>query len=148
MTDADDATRRRRVTALQRWLVNPPMRILVWLALVPGHVIVETRGRRTGRHRRTVVGAHRDDGHLWVVAEQGRHAGWVRNLEAAPEIRVRHRGRWHHARGAVVDDDDPVERLASWGRRAHARAVQRFGTDLTTVRIDLTPGERDAPDGG
>ena len=132
--------KRRRVTAYQRWFLNPQMRPLVWLGLVPGHVIVETIGRRTGKTRRTVVGAQRDDDGLWIVAEQGRHAGWVCNLADHPELRVRHRARWHDARALILDDDDADARLTSWGRPAHAGLVRRLGTDLTTVRVDVDFG--------
>lgn len=133
------ARRRRRVLAYQRWVLNPPMRVLVWLGLVPGHVLVETVGRRSGKRRRTVVGAHRDDGVVWIVAEHGRHAGWVVNFEAADgAVRIRTRARWHDAQAEVLDGDDPAARLATWGRPGHARAVRTFGTDLTTVRVVLT----------
>lgn len=132
--------RRRRVLALQRWVLNPPMRWLVRLGVVPGHVVVETRGRRTGKRRWTVVGANADGDTIWIVAEQGRHAGWVRNLEAEPDVRVRYRARWRQARGSVIDDDDPRQRLQSWNRSGHARLVNALGTELTTIRIDLHPG--------
>ena len=137
-SDRDHAAgRRRRVVRLQRWVLNPPMRALVWLGLVPGHVIVETSGRQTGKRRRTVVGAHRDGADIWIIAEQGRHAGWVRNLESNPAVRVRHRARWRRARGSVLDGDDPRERLDTWDRPGHARLVTAFGTQLTTVHLDL-----------
>lgn len=61
------------------------------MGVVPDHVVIETRGRRTGKRRRTVGGAHADGDTIWIVAEQGRHAGWVRNLEAEPDVRVRYR---------------------------------------------------------
>ena len=134
--DASDR-KRRRVVAYQRWVLNPPMKLAVWMGVVPGHVIIETTGRRTGRARRTVVGAHRDGQTIWVVAEQGRHAAWVRNLEAEPEVRVRHRGRWRTADASILDQDDPSARLESWDRPGHARLVKRFGTQLTTIRLDL-----------
>lgn len=138
MSDEDRvAARRRRVIALQRWVLNPPMRALVWLGSVPGHVIVETRGRQTGKRRRTVVGAQRDGDSIWIIAEQGRHAGWVRNLEANPAVRVRHRARWNFARASIVDGDDPRSRLNTWGRPGHTRLVTAFGTQLTTVHLDL-----------
>lgn len=136
---ARDEAKRRRVVAFQRWVLNPPMKLFVWFGLVPGHIVVETLGRRTDRKRRTVVGAHRDGRTFWVVAEQGRHAGWVRNLEANADVRVRHRLRWHRASASIIDGDDPVARMDTWGRKGHARAVARLGTQLTTVRLDLPP---------
>jgi deazaflavin-dependent oxidoreductase (nitroreductase family) len=114
------------------------MKLMTWVGLNPGHVIIETKGRRSGKRRRTVVGMHVDGGTGWVVAEHGRHAGYVRNLEADSAVRVRRGRRWRSARAHIVDGDDPQARLETFGRRSHAAAVRRFGTDLTTVRVDLT----------
>lgn len=138
-TADSDARKRARVTRLQRWVLNPPMKLLVGAGLVPGHVVLETRGRRTGRARRTVLGAHAERDTIWIVAEQGRHAAWVRNVEADPNVRVRHRARWRPARAEIVDGDDPRARLSSWDRPGHARLVQSVGTQLATVRLDLRP---------
>lgn len=123
---------------VQRYFLNPPVKLLVWLGALPGHALIETRGRRTGRRRRTVVGIHVDDGAGWIVAEHGRAAGYVSNLRSDPRVRIRLRGRWRDGRAAVVPDDDPLARLESFGRRRHAAAVRRFGTDLTTVRVELS----------
>lgn len=82
------------------------------------------------------MGVHQDRDVLWVVAEQGRHAGYVRNLEADRHVRVRLRRHWHPATAEIVDDDDPVKRLESFGDR-HARLVQSMGTSLLTIRFDL-----------
>lgn len=76
---------------------------------------------------------------LWVVAEQGRHAAYVRNIEANPAVRLRLRRRWRQATAYIVDGDDPVARLAMFGREGHAKAVQSMGTSLLTLRFDLSP---------
>ncbi len=131
--------KRRRVRRLQRYLLNPPAELAVWCGLVPGYVLVETTGRRSGRRRRSVVGMHMDGEVGWVVAEQGRNAGYVRNLEANPSVRVRINRRWRRANAWVVDDDDPLARLDSFRRGVHAATVRRFGTELLTIRVDLAP---------
>lgn len=141
-----DAARRRRVRRMQRWVLNPPMKAATWLGVVPGHVVIETTGRVTGCRRRNVVGMHLDGDTGWVVAEQGRHAGYVRNLEAEPRVRVRVRRRWRSATAVIVDDDDPQARLDAFAMDSHAAAVRRFGTALLTVRFDFD--ESDAPQGG
>lgn len=133
----DQQRKRRWVRRLQKYAANPPVKLAVFLGLVPGHVILETTGRKTGKRRRTVVGVHRGDSSLWIVAEQGRHAGYVRNLEANPQVRVKLRGRWSAAEATVVDSDDPQARLDSFGRPSHANAVRRFGTALLSIRLDL-----------
>lgn len=132
--------KRRRVLVVQR-VLNPAMKLAVRLGIVPGYVLIEQLGRRSGQWRRTAVGMHVEDGTGWVVAEHGRRAGWVRNVEANPQVRVWLRGRWRPARAAVLPDDDVQARLDSFGRRSHAAAVRTFGTEPVTVRFDLTPGD-------
>jgi deazaflavin-dependent oxidoreductase (nitroreductase family) len=139
MNDRRDDRKRRWVRLLQRYVLNPPTKLLVWAGLVPGHVLIETHGRRSGKRRRTVVGMRVEGGTGWIVAEQGRHAGYVHNLEADPDVRVRIGRRWRPARAQVDAADDADARLDALVGRSHAAAVRRFGTDLTTVRVDLLP---------
>ncbi len=148
MSKPQDERKRRRVRLLQRYLVNPPSKLLVWAGVMPGHVLIETRGRRTGKRRRTVVGMHVEQDRGWVVAEQGTQASYVKNLQADPDVRVRMSGRWRQARAVVVTDDDPHARLETFARRSHAAVVRRFGTELTTIRFDLLPTEPEAGGGG
>ena len=128
--------KRTKVVLLQRYLLNPPMKASVWLGLVPGHMIVETTGRVSGKRRRTVVGCQRVGGSFWVVAEQGRRAGYVRNLEANPHVRLRLDRHWRAATAHIEDGDDPVARLRHFPDK-HARIVQKAGTALLSVRFDL-----------
>jgi deazaflavin-dependent oxidoreductase (nitroreductase family) len=141
VSDGGEAGARKRkvVRWVQRYLLNPPTKLVVRAGLVPGYVLVETTGRRSGRRRVTVVGMHVEGSTGWVVAEQGRHAGYVRNIEAHPDVRVCSGRRWRAARATVVADDDPEARLAQFGR-SHSATVRRLGTDLLTVRFDLAPG--------
>jgi deazaflavin-dependent oxidoreductase (nitroreductase family) len=111
--------------------------LAVRLGLVRGHVLIETVGRRTGKRRRTVVGMEIEDSTGWVVAEQGSHAGYVRNIETNPTVRVCVRGHWLTAMAQLIRDDDPQARLDGFGRPRHAANVRRFGTDLLTVRFDF-----------
>ena len=139
MDDNAAKQKRRRVRWIQRYLVNPPAKVAVWCGLVPGFVLVETTGRRTGQRRRNVVGMHTEGNKGWVVAEHGRHAGYVSNLEANPDVRIRVHREWRPARARILDDDDPQARLDSFGRRAHEAAIRRLGTDLLTIEFDFRP---------
>jgi deazaflavin-dependent oxidoreductase (nitroreductase family) len=134
---AADRAKRRRVVRLQRYVLNPPMKAAVWLGLVGGHMLVETTGRTTGRRRRTVVGCRAEGDVVWVVAEQGRRAGYVRNLESDPHCRLRLGRRWRPATASLLDEDDPVARLAGFDPK-HAALVQKAGTSLLTVRFELS----------
>ena len=133
----DDAGRRRRPRLIQRYLLNPPVKASAWLGLSRRHLLLETVGRKSGKTRRTVVGYARDGDTLWVVAEQGRYAGYVRNLEATPQVRVRLKRQWREAVAAIADDDDPSARLDTFGDERHASLVRKLGTSLLSIRIDV-----------
>jgi deazaflavin-dependent oxidoreductase (nitroreductase family) len=131
----------RVVRLVQGRLLNPVVRAVISRVPVPGWALLETTGRRTGLPRTTPVGDGLDGSTFWIVAEHGRRAAYVRNLETNPRVRVRVRGRWRSGTAHVLPDDDPRERQRIIGRRLSARLnaalVRGWGTDLLTVRIDL-----------
>src|SRR5436309_8777999 len=81
--------RRRRSRHMIFWrIVNPPTRPLAGFA--PWWVLLETRGRTTGQRRVTPLARGPVDGSVvWLISVHGRHAQWVRNLEAAPDVRIK-----------------------------------------------------------
>jgi len=135
------------VHASQKYLLNPPIKLLFATGVAPpGYALLETVGRTTGKPRRTPVGDGRVGGQFWIVTEHGRRAGYVRNIEQNPRVRVKVRegwlARWHSGTARVLADDDPRERQEWLTRQlpasaANAAAVRFFGTGLLTVRIDL-----------
>ena len=74
----------------------------------------------------------------WIVAEHGRKAAYVRNIEADPRVRIRLGRRWRTGAAHVMPDDDPRARQRGMPA-VNAAAVRLMGTDLLTVRIDLDP---------
>ena len=134
--------KRRVSTAASRFGVNPFVRALFRLGIpAPGTAILETTGRKSGRLRHTPVTNGLDGDTFWLVAEHGRRAGYVRNIEANPRVRVRARRRWRSGTAYLMPDDDPHARLAQIGSRRAARMnaamVRLAGSDLLTLRIDL-----------
>jgi deazaflavin-dependent oxidoreductase (nitroreductase family) len=130
--------KRRLTTALGTRVVNPLVRAAVERGLAPpSYAILETVGRCSGQPRRTPVGNGLDGDTFWIVAEHGRRAGYVRNIEAYPRVRVKVRGRWRDGVACVLPDDDPRERQRRIGLRFNAAVVRAMGTDLLTVRVDL-----------
>ncbi|MET9558864.1 MULTISPECIES: nitroreductase/quinone reductase family protein [Streptomyces] len=121
----------RVVTAVQRYVANPLSRRL------PFQTLVETTGRTSGLPRRTPVGGRRVGREFWFVSEYGERSQYVRNIRADPKVRVRVGGRWHHGTAQLLPDDDPRARLTSLPRM-NSTAVRLFGTNLLTVRVDLT----------
>jgi deazaflavin-dependent oxidoreductase (nitroreductase family) len=132
--------KRRLVTALQVRVINPPVRALAARGLAPGIALLETTGRKSGEPRRTPVsnGLDRATNTFWIVAEMGRKAAYVRNIEAQPRVRIRVRARWRGGTAHVLDDEDPRARLRSLSR-LNASGVRAMGSDLTVVRVDLDP---------
>ena len=126
--------KRRIVTSFQKWILNPITKPLA--GVLPGLVLLETKGRRSGRPRRTPMGGHLEGDTLWIVAEHGRRANYVRNLEADPKVRVRVRRQWRTGTAYALADDDPRKRLRLSPNDLMIRLV---ATDLMTVRVDLDP---------
>lgn len=131
----------RLVITFQRFVLNPVSKVVA--GYFPGLVLLETRGRKSGRTRRTPVGGHRDGETIWVVSEHGRRAGYIHNIAADPNVRVRVGGRWRAGTARVLRDDDARKRLR-WS--PNDVMIRLVGTDLQTVRIDLDPAaSRAAP---
>jgi deazaflavin-dependent oxidoreductase (nitroreductase family) len=141
-------TKRRLASGTAKYVFNPVVRGLFRLGLpAPGTAILETIGRKSGRPRLTPVTNGLDDGVFWIVAEHGRRASYVRNIEANPRVRVRVGRRWHTGTARLVPDDDPRQRLHDIvSRRPIARlntaTVRLMQTDLLTIRIDLDGEEQ------
>jgi deazaflavin-dependent oxidoreductase (nitroreductase family) len=130
-------TKQRRARRMQRWVLNPPMRALTYLGLLRHHAVLETTGRRTGRSRRTVVGiARQPNSVLWIVAEHGRRASYVRNLNTEPNVRIHIGRRWQRGAAHLIENDDIDARLQRFTPQ-HVNAIRRYGTEPATVRVDL-----------
>jgi deazaflavin-dependent oxidoreductase (nitroreductase family) len=139
----DDGMKRRLSTFLSVRVFNPLVRRAA-RAGIPlfGLAILETTGRRSGVPRRTPVGAAVDGDTVWIVAEHGRRAAYVRNIEADGRVRILLRRRWRTGVARAVPEDDPVARLRTLPR-IHAVSVRAMGSELLSVRIDLE-NEKDA----
>jgi deazaflavin-dependent oxidoreductase (nitroreductase family) len=130
---------------LQRSVINPLDKLAFALRIPPpGDALLETTGRRTGRPRVTPVCDGLQGDTFWIVAQQGRRADYVQNIDANPRVRVKgslSRTGWR-AGTAHVLDDDPEERVRilshsnSW-RRACLQASSAMAASPLTIRIDL-----------
>jgi deazaflavin-dependent oxidoreductase (nitroreductase family) len=133
-------TKRRASTFFTAKLLNPLVRAAVRLDLpLPMVVILETRGRKSGQPRRIPVGKALEGNTLWIVAEHGRKASYVRNIEADPHVRVRIGRRWRSGIARVLPDDDWRERQRRLPNKLNSAMVRAMGTEHVTVRVDLDP---------
>jgi len=147
VTMAFPAGKARAIRFVQRWLINPPIRVLLHLGVMPlGYALLETTGRRSGKLRRTPVGNGRAGPTFWIVAEHGMRAGYVRNIVRDPHVRVRMRVglrfRWVDGVASIHPELDPMAvqlRLSKWHplRALNAVQVQVLGSSLLVVRIGL-----------
>ncbi len=115
---------------------NPLAR--VFAGIIPLWWLVETTGNKTGRIRHTPVAYGPYDGsEALVLAVQGEHSGWVRNLQANPQVRLRRLGRWRAGVASVhpVTDAD-VARFSTYARFG----LRLAGEDPVLVRIALSRG--------
>jgi deazaflavin-dependent oxidoreductase (nitroreductase family) len=132
--------KRRFTTALGKHVVNPIVKAAVDRGIAPpSYAILETVGRKTGHPRRTPVGNGLDGDTFWIVSEHGRRAGYVRNIEADPRVRIKVGGRWRTGTAHLLPDDNPRERQRKIGLPFNAAVVRLMGTELVTVRVDLDP---------
>jgi deazaflavin-dependent oxidoreductase (nitroreductase family) len=137
------------IQTLQTSVVNSLIRLAFRIGVPdPGDALLETTGRRTGKPRLTPVCDGLEGGAFWLLAQRGRDADWVRNIEADPLVRVKLRSRrpttWRSGTAHILDDDDPHERQRILGRGKPWRRLclstsGALATDLLTVRIDLDP---------
>ena len=88
---------------------------------------------------------------FWVIAEHGRKAGYVRNIENNSRVRVKVREgirmKWLTGTAVLLPNDDPRERQR-WlagvcpGSGSNAAVVRLLGTELLTIRVDLDEESR------
>jgi deazaflavin-dependent oxidoreductase (nitroreductase family) len=103
----------RAVSLVQRFVVDPPVRLVWRLGMAPpGDAELETRGRVTGQPHRTRICNTRVGSTVWLIAQHGHRTDYVRNIEADPVVGFRtgpHR-LWQTGAAHILDDDDPYER--------------------------------------
>jgi deazaflavin-dependent oxidoreductase (nitroreductase family) len=140
--------RSRVIDRLQKSVINPLDRLAFALRTPPpGDALLETVGRRTGQPRVTPVCDCLEGSTFWIVAQRGRDADYVKNIEANPRVRVKgslSNSAWRAGTADILDDDDPKERIRILGRgnrwrRLCLQASASATINPLTIRIDLDP---------
>ena len=105
---------------LERFLPQPALRQFqrrlgnpggVLMSRMPGWAVVETIGRRSGQVRQVPVGGRLIDGSFWFVAVDPDHAGYVRNIEGNPHVRVKVGSVWRTGVARLLPDDNARRRM-------------------------------------
>ncbi len=132
--------KRRWSTFLTAKVVNPIVRAAARAGIpLPLVVILETRGRKSGQPRRIPVGKAISGDTLWIIAEHGRKAAYVKNIEADPHVRARVGTKWRSGTAQILYDDDWRARQRRLPNKLNSATVRLMGTEHLTVRVDLDP---------
>jgi deazaflavin-dependent oxidoreductase (nitroreductase family) len=128
----------RALARFNRLVTNPVQR--VWAGRLPGFVIVEHTGRKTGRRYRTPVNVRRQADGFTVALTYGSQTDWVRNVRAAGGGHVVYRGQRFEVTHPTIETGRDV--LAAWP--AIARLVLRWlGVD-SVMHVDVKSSAADA----
>ncbi|MCL4685827.1 nitroreductase family deazaflavin-dependent oxidoreductase [Myxococcota bacterium] len=124
-------------------LPNVLYRLCLGRLLGSRFLLLEHRGRNSGRTHRTVLEVIRPDpaAGVWcVVSGWGDRAQWLANLRVTPQARIETAGRRVAVDARVLPDDDAERELIDYGRRhpRAARAVARaLGWEIDGTEQDL-----------
>lgn len=140
----EDRPVKRRIEILMgRYTLNPVIRGMFRIGVTPpGMALIETIGRRTGAVRHTPVVCSPDGDTLWLIAQHGVHAGWVRNFQESPSVRVRLGRRWLTGTAQLIPGDDVKARIDTFsstpiGRAVTAATFRALESQPVSVRIEL-----------
>jgi deazaflavin-dependent oxidoreductase (nitroreductase family) len=114
---------------------------------LPGIVILETTGRKSGTPRRVPVTRLIEGDTLWIVTEHGHRAAYVRNIKANPHVRVRAGRRWRPGMAEVLTDYDWRALQRRLPSKLSSATVRLMGTEHLTIRVDLGPAGAPPPAG-
>jgi len=124
----------RLLARINRRFVNPFQRR--YAGTIPGHGIIEHRGRRTGQAYETPVLVFRAAGGFSIIVGYGLHSDWVLNLLAADGGGLRHRRhRYALSQPRLLRGDDAFRALPG-PVRTFARLIRVEGV----LQVIAQPG--------
>lgn len=120
---------------------------LGWPPLVPaGLILLETKGRKTGKAHTTPLLASRwPGGHLWVTTVLGARSDWLRNAEANPAVRYWLGGQVHEGQAIVAVPGHPAPDLGElpealrWAARKWFDATLLVGFGALIIAPSASP---------
>jgi len=109
--------------------VTPLYRTYVLPLLGFGRIflVLTTKGRKTGRRRRTPLEYHKVNGVIHLLSSRGDKADWIRNIRAYPEdVWVQVGFRSFRARVEIIQDISEIEGFMRWYSRNHPNLARAF----------------------
>ncbi len=116
------------------------MGILPLLGMSRTVMILTTRGRKSGRLRRTPIGYFLIGGEVHVISAWGRSASWYQNLRAHPDqVEIQIGLRRRKVRPEVLESPDEIRgTLERFTVESPKAAEYLFGWDPQTDRIETS----------
>jgi deazaflavin-dependent oxidoreductase (nitroreductase family) len=127
----------------KRPFINASVRLLLRVGLMRrSTALLETTGRKSGQPRSTPVTNGLSGDEFWIVTEHGGHAGYVRNIEANPRVRVKVGRRWRAGTAHLVPEVTPdaaLTRIADHNpaTRRNIDGIRKVQTEMRVIRVDL-----------
>ena len=123
----------RKWRILNKYLVLPLYRLRIFPLFSFGRIflVLTTKGRKTGKKRRTPLEYHRIDQVITVFSSRGEEAGWVKNIHANPNyIWVRHGFHSFQPQVVFVTKENQKLEIIKWYVINHGKlAKMLFGWD-------------------
>lgn len=77
-----------------------------------GAIVIETKGRRSGKAHRAPVLAGQAGGHIWVSTARGARSDWLANARQNPDVRYWLAGEPHDATAYVFGPDGLMPKIS------------------------------------
>ena len=123
----------RRWKILNKYLVLPLYRLRIFPLFGFGRIflVLTTKGRKTGKKRRTPLEYHRIDQVITVFSSRGEEAGWVKNMHANPnQILVRHGFHSFQPQVEFISEENQKIEIIKWYVINHGKSAKMlFGWD-------------------
>ena len=136
LRDSDEEKRKKAIKKykrLNKYLILPLYRIGLLPLIGFGRIflILKTKGRKTGKRRRTPLEYHRINDVIHIFSGRGEEADWLKNIKANPdEISVRHGFHWYPITAEFVENSSEKEEIYKWYVTEHkSSAKMLFGWD-------------------
>jgi deazaflavin-dependent oxidoreductase (nitroreductase family) len=115
----------KRYKKLNKFLIVPLYRVRLLPLLGFGRIflILTTKGRITGKKRRTPLEYHWIDGVITIFSGRGEEAGWLKNIRANPDdVWVRYGFHSFKPRVEIITDENNKLKIFKWYVNKHSRS--------------------------
>ena len=132
----------KKFKILNKYVVIPLYRLRILPLFGFGRIflIITTKGRKSGKKRRTPLEYHRIDGVITVFSSRGEESGWMKNIRADPDaLKVRYGFHHFQPQLEIVGNIDEKLRIMKWYLVNHGRSSKKlFGWNPKTDDPETT----------